>query len=190
MCPSKVKTILDKIAEERSHMFNEDVPEWAKKVLGCTRIATFGTEKTKSAILTACRGYRSKDYPEGIDVDEARYMASLIPQERGFLWPLKDVIEGNLELNRKPVTVFLKKVEEYPGLKEIIVGIENLVNKRSSHASGILFFDGDPFDHCAFMRTPEGEIITQWDLHDVEYMGNTKYDFLVTEVQDKIVQTI
>jgi len=97
LCPSKVGLILSKIATERSQMFNSDVPEWAKKIFGCTRISTFGTEGTKSAVLTACRGYRSEDYPDGIDVDQAQYMASLIPQERGFLWPIKDVIEGNEE---------------------------------------------------------------------------------------------
>ena len=44
------------------------------------QVATFVTEGTKSAILTACRGYRSDDYPEGIDVDSAQYIASLVPQ--------------------------------------------------------------------------------------------------------------
>ena len=190
LCPSKVGLILSKIAAERSQMFNDEVPEWAKKLFGCTRIATFGTEGTKSAILTACRGYRSEDYPDGIDVDQAQYMASLIPQERGYLWSIKDVIYGNEEKNRKPVKSFIREINNYPGLLDIITGIENLVNKRSSHASGVLFFDGDPFAHCAFMKTPKGEIITQWNLHDVEFCGNTKYDFLVTEVQDKIVQTI
>ena len=190
ICPSKCGLVLQKIAAERSQMFDSEVPEWAKKSFGCTRISTFGTEGTKSAVLTACRGYRSEDYPEGIDVDQAQYMASLIPQERGFLWPIKDVLEGNEEKNRKPVSTFIREVNNYPGLLDIIKGIEGLVNKRSSHASGIVLFDGDPFEHSAFMKTPKGEIITQYNLHDAEYMGLTKYDFLVTEVQDKIVQTI
>ena len=190
LCPSKVELILGKIAAERSKMFYETVPEWAKKLLGCTRISTFGTEGTKSAVLTACRGYRAEEYEDGIDVSEAQYMASLIPQERGFLWPIHDVIYGNEEKSRKPVQTFINEVNNYPGLLDIIEGIEGLVNKRSSHASGVLLFDKDPFEHCAFMKTPKGEVITQWNLHDVEYCGNTKYDFLVTEVQDKIVQTI
>lgn len=189
VCPSKIRLILDKIAEERSSTFNESVPEWAK-VLGCTRIATFGTETTKAAITTACRGYRSEDYPEGIDVDEARYMASLIPEERGFQWSIGEVAFGDENKGRKPVQSFLREVNNYPGLLDIIIAIEGIQNKRSSHASGIVLFSNDPFEHCAFMKTPKGEIITQWNLHDVEYMGNVKYDFLVTEVQDKIVQTI
>ena len=190
LCPSKVGLIISKIAAERSKMFNDDVPDWAKKLFGCTRISTFGTEGTKSAILTACRGYRTNEYPNGIDVDQAQYMASLIPSERGFLWPIKDVVYGNDEKNRKPITTFIREMNNYPGLLDIVMAIEGLINKRSSHASGVVFFDGDPFEHSAFMKTPKGEIITQWNLHDAEYMGLTKYDFLVTEVQDKIVQTI
>ena len=69
-------------------------------------------------------------------------------------------------------------------------GIEGLVNKRSSHASGVVLFDEDPFEFSCFMKTPSWEVITQYDLHDAEYCGLTKYDFLVTEIQDKILATI
>lgn len=190
ICPSKRPIILQKIKTERSNMFNKDIISWAKENLGCVLIATFGTEKPKSAILAACRGYRSEDYPNGIDVDEALYMSSLIPQERGFLWPISDVINGNEEKKRKPVTSFIREVNNYPGLLDVIIAIEGIVNHRGVHASGVILFDKDPFDQCAFMKTPTGEITTQYNLHDSEYLGNTKYDFLVTEVQDKLVQTI
>lgn len=40
------------------------------------------------------------------------------------------------------------------------------------------------------MKTPKGEIITQFNLHDSEYVGLTKYDYLVTDVCDKIVKCI
>ena len=71
LAPSKRPAIFKAIREERGE-------------LGLVQVATFGTEGTKSAILTACRGYRSEDCPDGIDVDIAQYMSSLIPQERGF----------------------------------------------------------------------------------------------------------
>lgn len=190
LCPSKRPMIIQKIKEERKPLFNNNVEQWAKNNLGCTLIATFGTEKTKSAIQTACRGYRSDEYPDGIDVDQAQYMSSLVPEERGFLWTISDVVYGNEEKGRKPVTTFLNEVNRFPGLLEIIQHIEGLVNKRSSHASGVILFDNDPFELSAFMKTPNGEIITQYDLHNAEYMGLTKYDFLVTDVQDKLVSTI
>ena len=151
-------------------------------------MATFGTEGTKSAILTACRGYRSEDYPDGIDVDVAQYMSSLIPQERGFLWSINDVIHGNPDKDRKPVTTFIREVNQYPGLLSIIVSIEGLVNKRSSHASGVILYGEDPYETAAFMRTPSGDLITCYDLHMAEAAGDTKYDFLVTEISDKIIK--
>ena len=190
ICPSKKGTIVKKIKEERGSRFNPDIDELSRKNLGCTLIATYGTEQTKSAVLTACRGYRSEDYPDGIDNDEAQYIASLIPSERGFLWPLEDVINGNKDKGREPVQIFVKEVNLYPGLLNIIFGIVGLINKRSSHASGVILFDEDPYEFGCFMKTPKGEIITQYDLHDCEAAGLTKYDFLVTEVQDKLAQAI
>lgn len=213
LCPSKRPLILQKIKEERGQDFNSDIDELSKKNLGCTLIATFGTEGTKSAILTACRGYRGQGsgytkimtsldnlsdpeldgkevYFEGIDVDTAQYLSSLIPSERGFLWPLKDVVYGNKDKDRKPITTFINEINKYPGLLDIAMAIEGIINKRSSHASGVILFDEDPYEFGCFMKTPKGEIITQWDLHMDEACGMTKYDFLVTEVQDKIAETI
>ena len=175
LAPSKRPAIFRAIRKERGE-------------LGLVQVATFGTEGTKSAILTACRGYRSEDFPEGIDVDTAQYMSSLIPQERGFLWPIKDVINGNVEKDRKPVIAFIKEVNNYPGLLNIIVSIEGIVNKRSSHASGVILYDEDPYKTASFMRTPSGDLITCYDLHKAEAAGDTKYDFLVTEISDKIIQ--
>ena len=190
LCPSKRPQILKKIKEERGQNFLPSIDAQSRENLGCTLIATFGTEGTRSTILTACRGYRSEEYPDGIDVDTAQYMSSLIPSERGFLWPLNDAINGNPKKDRKPITPFVNEVNNYPGLLEIMTGIESLINKRSSHASGVILFDEDPYEFGCFMRTPKGEIITQYDLHMCEAAGMTKYDFLVTEVQDKLAECI
>ena len=190
ICPSKRPLILSKIKEERSKNFRPDLDNLSKKNLGCTMIATFSTEATKAAILTACRGYRSDDYPYGIDVDDAQYLASLIPIDRGFLWTLQEVLHGDAEKGRKPVKTFINEANKYPGLLDIISGIEGLVRGRSCHASGVIMFDEDPYEHCCFMRTKEGEVVTQYDLHSAEAAGSTKFDFLVTSIQDKITQTI
>lgn len=190
LCPSKRPLILKRIKDERGKNFEKSIDEISKENLGCTLIATFGTEGTRSTILTACRGYRAEDYPEGIDVDTAQYLTALVPSERGFLWTLDDIMYGNAEKGRKPVTPFINEVEQYPGLLDVMKGISGLVNKRSSHASGVILFDEDPYEFGCFMRTPKGEVITQYDLHDAEAAGMTKYDFLVTEVEDKLRETI
>ena len=92
LAPSKLPKIFKEIREERGEF-------------GLIQVCTFGTEGTKSAILTACRGYRSEDYPDGIDVDDAQYISSLVPSERGFLWSLKDLIEGDPDKGRKPLCI-------------------------------------------------------------------------------------
>lgn len=178
LAPSKIQKIFAAIREERGE-------------LGLVQVCTYGTEKPKASILTACRGYRSEDYPNGIDSDEAQYLSSLIPVERGFQWDIKDVIYGNPEKDRKPVAAFNKAIKQYPGLLDIILRIQNLINKRSSHASGVILFDKDKiFEQTAVMRTTSGALVTQFDLHDQEWRGAVKYDFLVTAVQDIIIETI
>ena len=97
LCPSKRPRILNEIKKERGQFFKPDIDELSRENLGCTLIATFGTEGTRSTILTACRGYRAEGFPDGIDVDTAQYLSSLIPSERGFLWSLSDVVNGNPE---------------------------------------------------------------------------------------------
>lgn len=146
LAPSKKPGILSKIRSQIGE-------------LNILQVATFGTEKPRSAVLTACRGYRSEDYPNGIDVDTGQYLTSLIPSHRGFLWELKDVIYGNEEEGRKPVKPFLEEVDKYPGLLQILLKLEGLVNKRSTHAAGVIFYDGNPLDTTAIMRSDRKSVV-------------------------------
>ena len=84
LAPSKREIIFEKIREERGE-------------LGCVQVCTFGTASAKSAIQIACRGYRTKEYKDGIDNDTSLYISSLVPSERGFLWSINDVVYGNEE---------------------------------------------------------------------------------------------
>ena len=173
LAPSKRPLVLKKIREERGE-------------LNVAQVATFGTTSSKSAIGTACRGYRSKEYPKGIDIDIATYLSSLVPVERGLVWSLSECFEGNEEKNRKPVRELVSQFEKYPGLKEIALGIENLVVRRGQHASGVILYNNSPFETTALMRSPNGDITTQYDLHRAERAGDVKFDFLVTDICDKL----
>lgn len=178
--------------EERSQNFLEELhlTPIEKENLGAVYVCTFGTESSKSAVLSSCRGYRSEEFPDGIDSDTAQYLSSLIPSERGFVWSISDVYYGNEEKDRKPVIPFKIEIDKYPRLLEIILGVEGCISRRGRHASGILLMDEDPYEFNAFMRTPSGEVVTQYDLHSAEACGSTKFDILVTEIQDKIIQTL
>ena len=150
---------------------------------GIDRVAgvmTIRTEKSKSAILTAARGL-------GIDVDVAQYLASMIESERGQLRTLTQTFYGDEENNIKPNQQFRNEMENnYPELWEVAKNIEGLCNGYSVHAGGVVFVD-EPFTKTnALMRSTKGEIITQLDLHDSEYVSNIKYDILSIEGLDKI----
>lgn len=149
-----------------------------------SNVATFGTEKSKSAILTAARGL-------GIDVDVAQYISSLIPADRGLTRTLDQCMFGDEENDYPPIKQFVYEMtENYPELWKVAHKIEGLVNRMGSHAGGVIFVD-EPFtESTALMRTPDNTIITQFDLHDCEDCSLIKYDLLSVEALDRIHTTL
>ena len=143
-------------------------------------VATFGTEKSKSAILTAARGL-------GIDVDVASYISSLIPADRGLTRTLDQCMYGDEESGFDPIRQFvIEMTENYPELWKVARKIEGLVNRLGQHAGGVIFVD-EPFTNStALMRAPDDTIITAFDLHDCEDVSLIKYDALSVEAMDKI----
>lgn len=164
----------------------EQVIEAVKKHFGEDRvlnICTYSTEGTKSAIATAARGL-------GIDNDISLYLSGLVPNERGFDWSLKDIINGNQEKGRSPVGEFVSEISKHDGLLKTAMGIEGMVTSRGSHASGVYIFNHDYRDINALMKTPNGSSVTQWDMHESDEMGGLKFDFLSIEGLDKIRATM
>ena len=154
-----------------------------RKVYGDDRVAnvaTFGTEKSKSAILTACRGL-------GIDVDIAQYLASMIVADRGMLRTLDQTFYGDEENEWAPNKQFVYEMtENYPEVWQVAKKIEGLVCRLGEHAGGVIFVDEDFENSTALMRAPNGDIMTQFDLHDCEDCSLIKYDLLSVEAMDKI----
>ena len=161
----------------------KQVLDHLRKVYGEDRVAnvaTFGTEKSKSAILTACRGL-------GIDVDIAQYLASMIVSDRGMLRTLDQTFYGDEENDWAPNKQFVYEMtENYPEVWQVAKKIEGLVCRLGEHAGGVIFVD-EPFENStALMRAPNGDIMTQFDLHDCEDCSLIKYDLLSVEAMDKI----
>ena len=143
-------------------------------------VATFRTEKSKSAVLTAARGL-------GIDVDIAQYIASLIPADRGQLRSLDQCMNGDKENDWAPIKQFqIEMTQNYPELWEVAHNIEGLICGSGIHAGGVIFVD-EPFtESTGLMRAPDGTICTAFELHDCEDVSLIKYDALSVEAMDKI----
>lgn len=142
-------------------------------------VATFRTEKSKSAILTAARGL-------GIDVDIAQYIASLIPADRGMLRTLDQCYNGDTENDFQPIKQFIIEMNNYPELWNVAQKIEGLICGSGVHAGGVIFVDESFTNSTALMRAPDGTICTQFELHDCEDVSLIKYDALSVEAMDKI----
>ena len=156
--------------------------EHLRKAYGENRVsnvATFKTEKSKSAIQTAARGL-------GIDIDEASYISNLIPAERGAVYTLKQTYYGDEENGIAPTQAFVNEINKYPKLGEIASKIEGLICGQGIHAGGVVFTDEDFTESSALMRAPDGTIITQFELHDLEDVSMIKMDLLSVEAADKI----
>ena len=143
-------------------------------------VATFRTEKSKSAVLTAARGL-------GIDVDIAQYIASLIPADRGQLRSLDQCMNGDEENGWAPIKQFqIEMNDNYPELWNVARGIEGLICGSGIHAGGVIFVD-EPFtESTGLMRAPDGTICTAFELHDAEEASLIKIDLLSVEAMDKI----
>lgn len=164
-----------KIIQRLKEVFGED---------NILNICTFKTETSKSALKTACRGL-------GLSNDEASYLSSLVPVERGKQWPLKDCFYGNKEKDRKPVGELVKEIKLQSKANEVDLGqcalmIEGLISGLSLHASGIYIFKDGYLKQNSLMKTPRGDDVTCWDMPCSDYAGGLKYDSLTTECQDKL----
>ena len=142
-------------------------------------VVTFGTEGSKSAIQTAARGL-------GIDNDVSLYISSLIPADRGKVRTLHQAYYGDIENDFKPIPLFVQQMNEYPELWKVAQKIEGIVCRVGEHAGGVIFVD-EPFtESTALMKVPNGDIVTQFDLHDCEAASLIKIDLLSVEALDKI----
>ena len=178
--PARV-SVLD-IDVDISGIKRAQVLEHLRKYYGENRVsnvATFKLEKSKSAILTACRGL-------GIDVDNAQYISSLVTQERGQAYTLHQMYYGDEENGIKPNPTFVEEINKYDKLWEVASKIEGLICGYGIHAGGVVFKDKDFTESSALMRAPDGTIITQFELHDLEDVSEIKMDLLSVEAADKI----
>lgn len=144
-----------------------------------SNVITFAVEKSKSAILTAARGL-------GIDVDEAQYVASLVPADRGIIRTLDQCYYGDKENGFEPIRPFVNEMNARPELWKTAHKIENLICRTGIHAGGVIFVDEPFVESTALMRAPDGTIITAYELHDCEAVSLIKYDALSVNAADKI----
>lgn len=154
------------------------ISDYFKEIGGSlTQICTYGTEGAKSAIRTAARGLN-------LDDDIAMYISSLVPSERGIQFSLDMCYHG--DDSTPPTAAFVTAMDSNPELWKVAKRIEGIITRLGIHAAGVLLSNQDITKNNSLMRSKNGLLITAYDLHDSEYMGGVKYDFLSIDGLGKI----
>lgn len=135
------------------------------------QVVTWGRLTSKTSLERASKGL-------GISDDIIGYIKSLIPVKRGSIYSLKDCIEGNQKKGREKVPEFINEIKKYPGLLETALAFEGMVVSSGVHAGAVLLTREDFAKTGSLMKSTNGAIISQFDLHQAEYNGDLKMDLL------------
>lgn len=145
-----------------------------------SKVLTLRTEKAKSAIITSMRGL-------GYSPEESAYISGFIKDDRGIQRTLKQTYYGDEENDIAPDYKFRKLMDEdYQDVWKVACYIEGLCCGVGSHAGGVIFYDDEIEKSSALMKTNNGDVVTQYDLHTAEKVGLIKIDLLSIEALDRI----
>ena len=85
-----------------------------------------------------------------------------------------------------PIGAFVVSMNTYPDLWTTAKKVEGLITRLGIHAAGVILGNAPITEYNSVMRTSKGFAITAFDLHDSEYLGEVKYDFLSIDGLGKI----
>jgi DNA polymerase-3 subunit alpha len=146
------------------------VIEYVKNKYGAdsvSQIITFGTLATRAVIKDVGRVL-------GVSLSVTESITKLIPVIQGKVTPLAEVLETNPELS----WVKESNDEKIKELINISLVLEGLNRNSSTHAAGIVIAPGPILDYVPLYKTPQTEVMTQYNMIDLEKAGLLKMDFL------------
>jgi DNA polymerase-3 subunit alpha len=163
-----------------------EVIQYVKEKYGMENVAqigTFGTLAARAAIRDCGRAL-------GLPIPRVDSIVALVPDELKI--KLKDAIQKSDDLKKSYDTDL-----EVRKLLELAQGIEGLARNVGTHAAAVVIADRPLTDYVPLQHVQDKkEVITQWDMGDVERAGLLKMDFLglrnltiLSKVIDLIEQT-
>jgi DNA polymerase-3 subunit alpha len=148
----------------------DKVIEYVKQKYGSdsvSQIITFGTLSSRAVLKDVGRVI-------GVPLSTTESITKLIPVIQGKVTPLADAIETISELK------WVKESND-PKIKELIEisqVLEGMNRNASTHAAGVVIAPGPISDYVPLFKTPQTELMTQYNMIDLEDAGLLKMDFL------------
>ena len=148
----------------------EKVIEYVKNKYGTdsvSQIITFGTLSSRAVLKDVGRVL-------GIPLNVTESITKQIPVIQGKVTPLAEVLETNPELKWMKES----KDEKIHELIDISLVLEGMNRNASTHAAGVVIAPGPLIDYVPLYKTPQTELMTQYNMLDLEEAGMLKMDFL------------
>jgi DNA polymerase III subunit alpha len=148
----------------------EDVIKYVKQKYGedsVSQIITFGTLSARAVLKDVGRVL-------GVPLSTIDSITKQIPVEQGRVRPLADALESVPELR------WVKESSD-PKIKLLVdasLVLEGMNRNASTHAAGVVIAPGSISDFVPLFKTPQTEVMTQYNMKDLETAGLLKMDFL------------
>jgi DNA polymerase-3 subunit alpha len=132
-----------------------------------SQIITFGTLSSRAVLKDVGRVL-------GIPLNTVESITKQIPVELGRVRPLKDALDAVPDL---------KWVRESPDPKmktlvDASLVLEGMNRNAGMHAAGVVIAPGTVSDYVPLYKTPQTEVMTAYNMKDLETAGLLKMDFL------------
>lgn len=160
----------------------DEVIQYVREKYGNEKVAqigTFGTFKAKAAIKAVARTL-------GVDRKIADKLTKLYPKP----------LHGK-EFKLKEAYTIVPELEAYRNSRtkegEILRWAEKIEDRVASfgiHASGVVISNVPLYRHIPLAKGKRDEVVTQWDMNNVEQVGLIKFDFLGLKTLDQLSKTL
>ncbi len=148
----------------------EKVIQYVREKYGAesvSQIITFGTLSSRAVLKDVGRVL-------GVPLSTIDSITKQIPVELGKVRPLADALETLPDLK------WVKESSD-PKIKVLIEAslvLEGMNRGAGMHAAGVVIAPGNISDHVPLFKTPATELMTQFNMKDLETAGLLKMDFL------------
>ncbi len=147
-----------------------------------SQIITFGTLSARAVLKDVGRVL-------GIQLSTIDSITKLIPVEQGKVRPLREAFDTIADLK----WVKESSNPQIRTLMEVSLVLEGLNRNAGMHAAGVVIAPGKITDYVPLYKTPQTEVMTQYNMKDLETAGLLKMDFLglrTLSVLDEAVRLI
>jgi DNA polymerase-3 subunit alpha len=148
----------------------DEIIEYVKQKYGAdsvSQIITFGTLSTRAVLKDVGRVL-------GVPLQITESITKQIPVFQGKVTPLAEAIDTLPDLK----WVKESKDEKIRELVDISLVLEGMNRNSSTHAAGVVIAPGPLVDYVPLYKTPQTDLMTQYNMLDLEDAGLLKMDFL------------